>query len=281
MVVLWPTDKYYLQVKMKKKIFIQGAITVLLFFGMWLLSAQADWVRILNVKKVTDSTEQKIGDLIWEELQKTEEVIKDIQVINTLDSIIDKICQPNDIDASNIKVHVIRKDETNAFVLPNGHLIVYSGLILNAEKPEEIAGVISHEIAHITRNHVMKKLISQIGLSVLVAVTDKTGNLETIREATKLLSTSAFDRTLEKEADIQAVDYLINAKVNPEPLAEFLYKLSIENQGNSKYLTWISTHPDSKERAEYILSYSKDKMSAFKPVLANDTWQQLKESLKD
>jgi predicted Zn-dependent protease len=266
---------------MIKKIFTQGAITILLFFGMWYLFAQADWVKILNVRKVTDSTEQKLGDLLWNELKKTEEEIHNIQVINTLDSIIDKICKSNDIDPANIKVHVLQKDEINAFVLPNGHLVVYSGLILNAERPEEIAGVISHEIAHITRNHVMKKLISQIGLSVLVTMTNNSGNLETIQEATRLLSSSAFDRTLEKEADIQAVDYLINANVNPEPLAEFLYKLSIEDQDNSKYLTWISTHPDSKERAEYILSYSKNKFSGYKPIISEQAWNQMKAALKD
>ena len=47
----------------------------------------------------------------------------------------------------------------------------------------------------------------------------------------------------------------------------------------TKYLTWISTHPDSKERAEYIIEYSKDKLKEFRPILSNETWDRLKVEL--
>lgn len=95
-----------------------------------------------------------------------------------------------------------------------------------------------------------------------------------------MLSSSAFDRNLEKEADIKAVDYMLNANVNPEPFADFLYKLSETEHESTKYLTWISTHPDSKERAEYIIEYSKAKGTEFKPILTNETWGKLKITLK-
>ena len=110
-----------------------------------------------------------------------------------------------------------------------------------------------------------------------------TGNsgAEVIKETAKMLSSSAFDRSLEKEADIKAVDYLINANVNPEPFADFLYKLSDSEHEATKYLTWISTHPDSKERAGYIIEYSKDKETEYKPILSNETWDKLKAALKD
>jgi len=95
-----------------------------------------------------------------------------------------------------------------------------------------------------------------------------------------MLSSSAFDRSLEKEADIKAVDYLVNANLNPEPFAYFLYKLSETENEAAKYLTWISTHPDSKERAEYIIEYGKGKKTQYKPVLSIDTWDKLKTTLK-
>ena len=112
-------------------------------------------------------------------------------------------------------------------------------------------------------------------------MTTGNGGTEVIKETAKMLSSSAFDRNLEKEADIKAVDYLTNAKVNPEPFANFLYKLSDKEHEATKYLTWISTHPDSKERAEYIVRYIKGKMSDYKPILSNETWDKLKEELKD
>ena len=163
--------------------------------------------------------------------------------------------------------------------MPNGHLVIYSGLIKNSDNQEELSGVVGHEIAHINLNHVMKKLVKEIGLSVLISMTTGNSGYEVIKETAKMLSSSAFDRSLEKEADIKAVDYLVQAKINPEPFAEFLFKLSDEENTATKYLTWISTHPDSRERAEYIIEYSKDKKTKFSSVIELETWDKLKEKL--
>ena len=127
----------------------------------------------------------------------------------------------------------------------------------------------------------MKKLVKEVGLSVLISMTTGNRGSEVIKETVKTLSSSAFDRNLEKEADIEAVDYLMKAKINPEPFANFLYKLSDKENEATKYLTWISTHPDSKERAEYIIEYSGDKKIAYEAILKSETWDKLKEKLME
>jgi len=264
-----------------KKPILQGLITLLLFFGTWYALTQIDWMKIFKVQQVTDNTEQKLGALFWEVFKNTEAENKNAHVVNSIDSIVTHICKSNKIDREKIKVHVLNKDEINAFALPNGHLIIYSGLILNSDNQEELTGVICHEIAHIELNHVMKKLVKEIGLSVLISMTTGNGGAEIIKETAKMLSSTAFDRNLEKEADIKAVDFLTKAKVNPEPFANFLYKLSDEEHEATKYLTWISTHPDSKERAEYIILCIKDNLNDYRPILTNETWDQIKVELKD
>ena len=173
------------------------------------------------------------------------------------------------------------KDEINAFALPNGHLVIYSGLILNADNQDELAGVICNEIAHIELNHVMKKLTKEIGLSVLISITTGNGGTEVIKQTLKILSSSAFDRSLEKEADMKAVDYLVNANINPNNFANFLYKISETDSNIESYITWVSTHPESNERANYIIEQSKGKLKQFKSILSNDTWNTLKKELND
>ena len=200
-------------------------------------------------------------------------------MINSVDSLVTKICSANKIDRKTIKLHILNKDEINAFALPNGHLIVYTGLILNSDSQEELSGVIGHEIAHIEMNHVTKKLVKEIGFSAIISMTTGNGGPEMIKEAAKLLSSTAFDRSMEKEADIKSVDYLVKAKINPEPFADFLYKLSVRENNATKYLSWISTHPESKERAEYIIEYSKDRKANYQSVLSKDSWQKLKEKI--
>lgn len=264
-----------------KKTIIQGAISILLFFGTWFALTKINWVTVFKVQKVTDKTEEKLGDLFWEIFQQAEKENKNPSVVNAIDTIITQICKANKIDKEFIKVHIVNKDEINAFALPNGHLVVYSGLIINSDNQEELSGVICHEIAHINLNHVMKKLVKEIGLSVLISITTGNGGSEIVKETAKMLSSSAFDRSLEKEADIKAVDYLIKAKINPEPFADFLFKLSDKENEANEYLTWISTHPDSKDRAEYIIEYSKDKKSKYTGVMTTETWNKLKEKLDE
>lgn len=264
-----------------KKIIVQALIIIGLFFATWFVLLQINWVTIFKIEKITDKTEEKLGELFWEIFQKTERENVNPFVVSSVDSIVTKICSANKIDRELIKIHILNKDDINAFALPNGHLIVYSGLILNADNQEELSGVISHEIAHIQLNHVMKKLIKEVGLSVLISMTTGNGGSEIIKETAKLLSSSAFDRNLEKEADIKAVDYLVEASINPEPFANFLYKLSDKENEATKYLTWISTHPESKERAEYIIEYSQNKKVAYEAILTMETWSKMKEKLRE
>lgn len=264
-----------------KKILVQGLLITLMFFTTWFLLKQINWMSTFKVQEVTDQTEEKLGDLFWNIFNKTETENNNKFIIKTVDSLVNKICLENDIDRKLIKFHILNNEEINAFALPNGHLVIYSGLINATDNPDELSGVICHEIAHITHNHVMKKLVKEVGLSVLISMTTGNGSAETIKETAKMLSSSAFDRKLEKEADIIAVDYLVNAKINPEPFADFLYKLSNKEHEVMKHFSWVGTHPDTKERAEYIIEYSSDKLKIFKPVLTNETWFHLKDLLKD
>ncbi len=262
-----------------KKTFTQGIVIIVLFFSTWFLLTQLDWMTIFKVEKITDKTEEKLGELFWDNFKKSEKENMNPYVASSIDTIVNKICIENEIDKQKLKLHIFDKDEVNAFALPNGHLLIYSGLILAAENQEELGGVICHEIAHIQLNHVMKKLIKEVGLSVIISMASGNGGAEIIKETAKLLSSTAFDRSLEKEADIKAVEYLINAKINPEAFANFLYKQSADEHEALKYLSWLNTHPDSKERAEYIIAYCENKSVKYEPILSTATWEKLKEEL--
>jgi predicted Zn-dependent protease len=85
------------------------------------------------------------------------------------------------------------------------------------------------------------------------------GNAEVIKATLKQLSSTAYDRSLETEADLTAADYLIKAGIDPEPFANFLYRLADETKNLPSQIYWISTHPESKERAEKIIEQIKGK----------------------
>ena len=148
-----------------KKIVFQIVVIVSLFFSLWFVLSKIDWMGIFKVEQATQTTEKKLGDLLWDLYNKAEKEIKSEKANLPLDSILSKICNSNNIDKSQIKLHLINSDEINAFALPNKHLVINSGLILACENEAELCGVISHEIAHMELNHVMKKLIKEVCLS--------------------------------------------------------------------------------------------------------------------
>ncbi len=265
-----------------KKVFIQG-ILLLSFFAITLfILTNIDWFELFKVKKITDKTdktEEKLGDIFWEYFKKSDKEVTNQFVLGSIDTIVNKICVSNQIDKKYIKVHVIEKDEVNAFALPNGHLIIYTGLIKDAENPEEFSGVICHEIAHIQLNHVVKKLLKELGVSVLLSITGGNSNGEILKQVAKVLSASAYDRSLEKEADLKAVDFLVKSKIDPEPFAAFLFRLSTSESESDELMTWISTHPDSKERSKYILEYSKENEVTTQEIIALNTWEKVKQKV--
>jgi len=264
-----------------KKILFQAVIIISLIFTVWFALSRVDWMKIFKVEQITNKTEKKLGDLFWELYNNSGKEIKNAEAIQALDSILSKICVSNTIDKSQVKLHMVQSDEINAFALPNRHLVINTGLILAAEDEAELAGVISHEIAHMELNHVMKKLVKEVGLSVLISMTTGSSSSEQVKEAVKLLSSSAYDRSLEKEADIKAVEYLKKSKINPVYFARFLSRLSEKEPAGLKYFSWISTHPDSKERAEYITALCSKNTEYPQSVVSRQTWDNLRQHLSD
>lgn len=264
-----------------KKIFFELIVSVALLLGTWLLLSQIDWMKLFKVEQTTQNTEEKVGDLFWDLLRKTETEINNPAVVNAVDSMVTFVCDKNHIDRESIKVHILEKDEVNAFALPNNHLVVYSGLIQECEIQAELYGVLCHEIAHMEKNHVMNKLVKEIGLSVLISISTGNSNSEVMKSALKQLSSSAYDRSLETEADLTAVEYLINAGIDPQPFANFLYRLSDETKNLPSQIYWISTHPESKARAEEII-HEVLKHTDFKPIQTDSvSFITLKEKLEE
>ncbi len=173
-------------------------------------------------------------------------------------------------------------DEINAFALPDNHLIVFTGLISTCNNESELAAVLAHEIAHMELRHIIKKLIAEIGISVLLSSSnDQLAGAEVSKEIAQLLSSMAYGRSIEKEADLKAVDYLVRANINPECMAEFFNKLSYYDPAGTKQLTWVSSHNESGERAKYILEYSNTKVFSISPVLSKNSWRDLQTKISD
>jgi predicted Zn-dependent protease len=265
---------------MIKKTFLQALIVLSGFFVIWFGFSQIDFMKLFKVKERTTNMEHKLGDMIWSQVENTEEIITNDTLVKGLDKLINPICKANDIERDSLKIHIVKKDEINAFALPNNHLVVYTGLIEDCKRQEALQGVLGHEIAHIENNHVMKKLSKEIGYSVLLSAAGGTKGGQMAREILKTLSSSAYDRKLEKDADITSVKYLLKADIDPKPMADFMYQMA-QDSGVNKAMYWIADHPESEERAKYILDYIKGKKIKSKPTISEKDWKAFQEQIKN
>lgn len=262
------------------RLLLQFVLIVASFFALWLALSKVDWMTKLEVKEKSKGVEEKIGEIYWDFFKTIEDEITDEKVLAPLDSLLSKLCTSNDIDRKKIKLHLIDKDEVNAFALPDHHLVVFSGLILDSENEAELCGVLAHELAHLEKGHIMKKLTREVGLSLLITMTSGNGSPEIVKQVAKALTSTAYERDLEREADLTGVDYLIRAGINPEGLASFLFRMSAHEKDLPDQLFWISTHPGGEDRTVAIMEYLKVKEYETSSILTSEIWNELQAHLQ-
>ena len=230
------------------------------------------WTAVLHTEKAQGRLEAKIDDLIEEALESNHQTVRDPALEATLRKVVNRICDANSLECADYRLYLVRDMTVNAATLPGGHFIVNAGLVFAAPDADALAGVLAHELAHAERGHVRGKLLREIGLSVLMGTKAE----QSILLFRRMVSLS-YDRDMESEADRSAVDWLIEAKVNPTSFANFLASLA---DGGSMPLTALArTHPGSEERALKILDRIPAKPPVWTPVLTPQEWEGFKQSL--
>lgn len=147
------------------------------------------------------------------------------------------------------KLYIVQDDATlNAFCTPGGYIYVYTGLIKYLDNASSLAGVIGHEMAHADRRHSTKQLTQQYGISLLFEVIGGTIGAEQLTDIAAGLTTLAFSRADEKDADEHSVKYLCPTQYRADGAADFFQKISGEPQPP----TFLSTHPNPDNRVTNI-----------------------------
>ena len=126
----------------------------------------------------------------------------------------------------------------------------------------------------------MQSLVRELGIGTLFAIISGRSDLSMITEVGRIVSSSAFNRNMEKEADLVGLTYIQNAKIDPKPFAEFIGVIDDKNTPPSAF-KWVSTHPFPEDRKEYLLQNIQKEKREYKPVLSADTWKNFQEFLKD
>lgn len=159
---------------------------------------------------------------------------------------------------SRYHITVMNDDLVNAFALPDGSIIINTGILKKMNRFEELAGVLSHEISHVEHRHGMRLLSRNVSgyLLLTLVLNDVNGLMTIFIDNAHQFHTLSYSRKFEKEADLSGLALLRNHNINPQGMID-LFKM-LEKEHDIDIPEWMSSHPVSKERIQYLQKQIKE-----------------------
>jgi Zn-dependent protease with chaperone function len=161
----------------------------------------------------------------------------------------------------------------NAFALPGGRVYLLNGLLAKAQNPDEIAGVLAHELGHLKHRDNVRELIYNGGTSFLIGLLfgDVTGSSAVIF-ASRTLVTASYSREAEQSADTAAIETMQRLGRSPKPMGELLFRVTGKEGTTS--LSILANHPMTEDRLKRMSDL--DRPASGPPLLTAAEWSVLK-----
>ncbi len=235
------------------------ALLAMLFGGLVLLWTQKDRIADYIAEKIPLEWETKFGDHVFEQFENDPTILTNSAWAGPVSNITSRLLPVVEKSGYEFKFHIKQDTNVNAFAIPGGHVVILTGLLEHADSAEEVAGVLAHELAHVTRRHTLRNIIKSAGLLVVLQAVlgDTSGLFGLAAEASRYLLEQKFSRDFEREADDTGWAYLVEANIDPRGMTRFFEKLKqlmidsgMDAMENS--LALVNTHPASQERIERL-----------------------------
>jgi len=206
---------------------------------------------------------------------------KDMKACNSAEgrAVLDRLearLRESNPDLPPFKITVYDTPVVNAFALPGGRIAVFNTLISTADTPEELAGVVSHEIGHVANRHSEAQIVRAVGLQLLLSLASGGSGGDHLGELASVLAILQYSRDAEREADDFAQKTMTAARIDPLGLKHFFERIQkLEGAESSMWGdlgTMISTHPVTQERIDAI----KPLDGPSRPVLTPEDWATLR-----
>ena len=227
---------------------IIGGTIVAVVLGLWFGS---DLLVELAVERIPVEWEHKLGESAYRDFLSHQEVVKEGPAVAAAEEMTHRLTEQIPDNPYKFEVTVVKSDVVNAFALPGGYVVVFTGLMKKAESGEEVAGVLGHELNHVLQRHGLERIVKQLGLLTVVAIVlgDQQGLVGLMKQVGVELLSLKFGRAQETEADLTGLQLLHREKIDPNGMITFFQRLSEKDEGR---VEWLSTHPMSTGRAERL-----------------------------
>lgn len=172
-----------------------------------------------------------------------------------------------------IRAEVLDTPVPNAFALPGGKVYLFGGLLAKANDPDEIAGVMAHELGHVRHRDSTRNMIYSGGTSFLVGLLfgDVTGSGALVF-ASRSLVTASYSREAEQNADNFSIQVMHQLGRPTKPMGDLIFRIT-GNQGD-KTLSILANHPLTEDRLKHLSD--EDRPASGPPLLSDAEWTALK-----
>lgn len=223
---------------------------------------------------MTLEDEYQIGRMIVRGLRDQDQILEDPEVAEYIRSLGSKLSSQAHDGAQRFNFFMVRDNTINAFALPGGFIGVNSGLVLETKNESELAGVLAHEIAHVTQRHIARSIAAQSRSSlvstaamlaaILVGAAAGGGDAAmagmAAAQSLAIQQQISFTRANETEADRVGLGLLARSGFDPEGMPAFFETMSRRAGASEANIPeMLRTHPvtvnriaETKERAAQI-----------------------------
>ncbi|MCX5859498.1 MAG: M48 family metalloprotease [Proteobacteria bacterium] len=209
--------------------------------------------------------ENRLGEMFLNELRRTFTFIDDPFVTDYLNSVGQRLAAQAQDQPFPFHFYILADPRINAFAGPGGQIFITAGLAGQANDESELAGVLSHEIAHVARRHIARMIQQQQGMALPTIAGIMAGMMVPNPQAGQAIIAGTiagvqsmalgYTRVDEEEADQYGLSYLPRAGYDPHGIIRFLGRL-VKDEGieSGTLAPYLETHPPLIQRIGYLES---------------------------
>ncbi len=224
------------------------AIMTALLVGIF---AAVDPMVTIVADSIPPSAEITLGDSTFKAFTIKYTFVEEAELQASLKALTEPLVKGMKDAPYDFRFYIVKDETLNAFALPGGHIVIHSGLILGAGSPEELAGAIAHEMAHVKLRHSVKRWVKSMGTWLVFSmflgdVQDRVGILT--KNAQNMLN-QHYTRDQEREADDIGWELMLATQRDPRGTISFFQKmLLLETAAGLKTNPYTDSHPSTGER---------------------------------
>ncbi|MEM7240802.1 MAG: M48 family metallopeptidase [Pseudomonadota bacterium] len=273
--------------KMKRRVMIWGggavaSVCLILFVIIPLLAnTLATFIPVQREVAMGNFTIKQIENVFVSAKKDQPKTCTTPQGQAALDKMIDRLT-PHFENPYPPSVRVMRSPLVNAFAVPGGHVVLFEGLLKDAESPEEVAGVLAHEYGHVVNRDPTRLGLRTAGSAGILGLVfgDFAGGFAALALAEAMMNAD-YSQEAEMEADQFSHEVFARAGLPSSRLADFFARLEAEHGDVEGLLSYIATHPELKGREAAANAADVIQGADFEPVLTSLEFAALKRICTD